>query len=102
MKKVLLSLSLLGLFATAAHAQQAIVQLGPTTPYSTIVCADFVKQPDGAWIGVGRTPFGLGFIQGIIPPVRPIKAGGYIYNNIDLYSQLEEQCHGTVVVRARY
>jgi hypothetical protein len=126
MKKVLLSLSMLGLasaglFGSSAMAADlpgpvvvapgpvvtgyltppVILQIGPTTTFSTINCAEFVKDPDGSWHAVGTTPFGLGFVQGIIPPVRPIKVGGYIYNNIDLWSQLEEQCHGEVV-KARY
>jgi hypothetical protein len=124
MKNALLSLSALGLIGLATSAYAAdlpsrgpvvvqdtavletrwppvIVQLGPTTPYSTINCAEFAKLPDGAWTATGSEKFGLGFVQGIIPPKRPIKSGAYIYNNIDLYSQLEEQCKGAVV-QARY
>lgn len=128
MKKVLLSAAMLGLFGSVSIASAAdlgvalppppppvvvvpelgfgkvppvIVQIGPTTSYSTIQCAEFTKLPDGAWKSLGKTPFGLGFVQGIIPPARPIKVGGYIYNNIDLYSQLEEQCKGALV-QARY
>ena len=105
MKNALVSLSLLGMMATAAHAQSyppVVVQLGPTTDYSTINCANFAKLPDGTWKALSPEKFGLGFVQGIIPPVRPIKVGGFIYNNIDLYSQLELQCVGGGVVRARY
>lgn len=125
MKKALLSLSLFGLLGLAATASAAdltapipvvvvppvtiigglfppvVLQLGPTTSYSTINCAEFSKEPNGTWMSTGSEPFGLGFVQGIIPPARPIKAGGFIYNNIDLYSQLEEQCVGAVV-KARY
>jgi hypothetical protein len=88
--------------AGAAHAQQVVVQLGPTTEYSTINCANFAKSPDGTWRSLNGQLFGLGFVQKIVPPVTPIKSGGWIYNNIDLYSQLELQCGGTVLVRARY
>lgn len=102
MRKLLFSLSLLAMAATTANAQQVVFQLGPTTPYSTIDCTNFVKLPDGAWKALRPVPFGLGFVQGIIPPATPIKVGGYIYNNIDLYSQLNEQCGAGVVVRARY
>lgn len=104
MKKVLVSLALLAFGATAASAQEAVFQLGPTTPYSTIDCINFTKLPDGSWKALRPAPFGLGFVHRIIPPVFPIKSGGYIYNNIDLYSQLEAQCGGaaTTVVRARY
>ena len=77
------------------------MQIGPTTSYSTIVCPNFAKAPDGTWAALNPTPFGLGFVQGIVPPVIPIKSGGFIYNNIDLYTQLELQC-GAVLVRARY
>jgi hypothetical protein len=123
MKKALLSLSIFGLLGMASAASAAdlpstapapvppvvtdvlfpavLIQLGPTTPYSTINCAEFTKLPDGPWKAVGTTPFGLGFVKGILPPARPIKSGGYIYNNIDLYSQLEEQC-SSVIVKARY
>lgn len=128
MKKALLSLSLLGSMSLlgsiglAAPAFAAdlpstapppavpiigqffpavILQIGPTTPYSTINCSEFVKLPEGPWKAIGTTPFGLGFVQGILPPARPIKSGGYIYNNIDLWSQLEEQCTGALV-KARY
>lgn len=108
MKKLIFSLALLGLAAsTAAKAEgfvlpgQSFVQLAPVTDYSTINCANFVKQPDGAWEALNPTPFTVGIITGIIPPIRPIKVGGYIYNNVDLYTQLELQCVGAVV-RARY
>ena len=105
MKKILFSLSLLGLAATSAKAEitaPVVVQFGPTTPYSTINCANFTKLPDGSWKALNPERFGLGFVQGIIPPVLPIKTGGFIYNNIDLYSQLEAQCAVSAVVRARY
>ena len=101
MKNVLFSLSLLGLAATSAQAQ-SFVQLEPTTSYSTIECRNFTKLPDGAWKAVDGVPFSLGIIKGIVPPLRPIKVGGYIYNNVDLYSQLQLQCGGAAVVRARY
>lgn len=123
MKIALVSLSFLGLLGLGAAASAAdlggpapvpvvpvvvgerfppvIFQLGPTTPYSTINCAEFTKLPDGAWKAIGGVPFGLGFTQGIVPPVRAIKVGSYIYNNIDLYSQLELQCAATLV-QARY
>ena len=102
MKRLVFSLSLLAMAVTSAHAQQVVLQLGPTTPFSTIDCANFVKLPDGNWKALRPVPFGLGFVLGIIPPATPIKSGGYIYNNIDLYSQLNEQCGAGVVVRARY
>lgn len=105
MNKVYLSLSLLVLASSGASAQTfppAVVQFGPTTPLSTINCANFVKLPDGAWKALGPERFGLGFVQGIVPPVTPIKLGGWIYNNIDLYSQLQAQCGGTALVRARF
>ncbi len=121
MKKALLSLSVLGLFGLTVSASAAdlggprapaapvvvgekfppaIFQLGPTTPYSTIDCSKFTKLPDGSWKALGARPFGLGFTQGIIPPVRPIKVGNFIYNNIDLFSQLEAQCAATLVQAA--
>lgn len=78
-----------------------VVQFGPTTTYSTIVCPNFAKAPDGTWHALNPQPYSLGFVQGIIPPIVPIKSGGFIYNNIDLYSQLELQC-GATLVRARY
>ena len=111
MKKLILSLVLLGAAAsTPAFAQDfgpvgaaSFVQLAPVTNYSTIACANFAKQPDGAWEALGPQPFTLGIITGIIPPIRPIKVGGFIYNNVDLYTQLELQCSGSgAVVRARY
>lgn len=105
MKRVVISLSMLAIAATAARAEKVppvVLQIGPTSEYSTINCANFVKTPDGPWKALAPVPFGLGFVQGIIPPATPIKSGGYIYNNIDLYSQLEAQCGGAVVVRARY
>ena len=111
MKTTSLTLSLLGALAalgvasTTASAQLAppvVVQIGPTTDYSTINCANFIKLPDGTWQATAPVPFGLGFVQGIIPPVRPIKSGGFIYNNIDLYSQLNAQCGAGVVVTAKY
>ena len=83
------------------HYPPVVVQFGPTSGYSTIVCPNFAKAPDGAWQALNPMPYSLGFTQGIIPPVAPIKSGGFIYNNIDLYSQLELQC-GAALVRARY
>jgi hypothetical protein len=122
MKKLLISLSLLGSLGFAATASAAdlpmaapaapvavvgygvppvVVQLGPTTTYSTIMCANFTKLPDGSWKALVPVEFGLGFVQHIVPPAIPIKSGGFIYNNIDLYSQLELQCE-VGLVRARY
>lgn len=79
-----------------------VVQLGPTTEYSTLVCQNFSKTADGSWLAVRPDQFGLGFVQHIVPPTRPIKVGGYIYNNVDLYSELEYQCGSSATVRARY
>lgn len=126
MKNTVLSLAVVGIVGFAAAASAAdfapppppppaapfavlggskyppvVAQLGPTTSYSTIVCPNFAKTPDGTWVALNPTPYSLGFTQGIIPPVTPIKVGGFIYNNIDLYSQLELQC-GAALVRARY
>ncbi len=107
MKKLLLSLPALALLAsasmisTSAQAQLAFVQLSPVTDASTIVCSNFVKEPDGTWKAVAPVPFSLGIILGIIPPVRAIKSGGYIYNNVDLFTQLNYQC-GSAVVIAKY
>ncbi len=88
-----------GLFAS--KYPPVVAQFGPTTGYSTIVCPNWAKAPDGSWNALNPTPYSLGFVQGIIPPIRPVLVGGYIYNNIDLYSQLELQC-GAALVRARY
>ena len=88
------------MFAASAHAQ-FFVQLSPVTDASTIVCSNFVKESDGTWKAVAPVPFTLGIIRGIIPPVRAIKSGGYIFNNVDLYSQLNYQCGAGVVV-AKY
>lgn len=107
MKKLIRSLPALALLAstsfltTAAHAQ-FFVQLSPVTDASTIVCANFAKEPDGSWKAVAPVPFTLGIIRGIIPPVRAIKSGGYIFNNVDLFSQLNYQCGAGVVVTAKY
>ena len=124
MKTIILSLAVIGAVGFAAAASAAdfappppqpapfgafgpsktppvVAQFGPTTSYSTIVCPNFAKAPDGTWQALNPTPYGLGFTQGIIPPVSPIKVGGFIYNNIDLYSQLELQC-GAALVSARY
>ena len=76
-----------------------IVQIGPTTSYSTIICSNFAKLPDGTWKAISPALFSLGYVEAIVPPVRPIKVGGFIYNNIDLYSQLNAQCTGAVVAR---
>lgn len=101
MKKVLFAASLLAVAGAPVHAQQVVVQFGPTTEYSTLSCANFAKLPDGKWKALNPEKFGLGFVTGIVPPVQPIGSGGYIYNNIDLYSQLNLQC-GSGVVIARY
>ena len=129
MKKLAISLSLLGALGFAAPAlaadlpgpgpapmpgpafspfsffggQQApvVVQFGPTTAFSSINCANFTKLPDGAWKALSPEEFGTGFVQHIVPPAIPIKSGGFIYNNVDLYSQLESQC-SVSLVRARY
>ena len=101
MKKLLISILFLGTAAAPVHAQQAVVQFGPTTDYSTLNCANFARRPDGKWKALNPQMFGLGFVTGIVPPVQPIASGGFIYNNIDLYSQLEVQC-GSGVVVARY
>ncbi len=78
-----------------------IIQFGPTTKYSTINCANWAKLPDGKWKALNPTRFGLGYVQGIVPPPIPIVAGGFIYNNVDLYAQLEAQC-ASGLVTARY
>ncbi len=83
----------------ASRFPPVIVQLGPTTTYSTIICSNFAKLPDGTWKAIAPTQFNLGFVENIVPPLRPIKAGGFIYNNIDLFSQLNAQCTGAVVAR---
>ena len=108
MKKLILSLALLGVAGpTAAYADgvafpgASFVQIAPVTDASNINCANFAKTPDGPWVALNPTPFTLGIVNGIIPPISPIKVGGYIYNNVDLYSQLQLQCAGAVV-RARY
>lgn len=101
MKKLMFALPLLGLCASSAAHAQFFVQLSPVTSASTIVCSNFVKEPDGAWKAVAPTPFTLGIIRGIIPPVRAIKSGSYIYNNVDLWTQLNFQC-GNAVVIAKY
>ncbi len=88
-------------FLNPGKVPPVVVQFGPTTNYSTIVCPNFAKAPDGTWVALNPQPYSLGFVQGIIPPIVPIKSGGFIYNNIDLYSQLELQC-GAALVRARY
>lgn len=80
----------------------AILQFGPTSEFSTLVCQNFVRGPDGSWRTVRSDSFSLGFVQDLIPPARPIKLGGYIFNNIDLYSQLEYQCAASAAVSARY
>ena len=102
MKKLLFTLSLVGLAASTSAQAQFFVQLAPVTDASTIVCANFAKQPDGTWKALAPVPFTLGIIRGIIPPVRSIKSGGYIYNNVDLFSQLNYQCGAAGVVIAKY
>ena len=123
MKTLLVTLSLLGLTAGSALAADlapapppppapldlfsgymlapVVAQLGPTTGFSTIQCRNFTKLPDGSWKALNGTLFGLGFVQKIVPPMSPIKVGGFIYNDIDLYSQLTAQCEVNVVT-ARY
>ena len=102
MKKLIFTLPVLALLAsTSAHAQ-FFVQLAPVTDASTIVCANFVKEADGAWKAVAPVPFSLGIIRGIIPPARAIKSGGYIFNNVDLFTQLNYQCGTAAVVIAKY
>jgi hypothetical protein len=102
MKKGLFALLLLSAAADPVHAQQAIVQFGPTTEFSTLACGNFAKLPDGKWKALNPTKFGLGFVTAIVPPGQSIALGGYIYNNIDLYSQLNMQCSDGVAVTARY
>ena len=101
MVRTLLSLSLLALANPGVHAQQVIVQFGPTTEYSTLNCANFRKIQPNAWRAINAQRFGLGFVQNIVPPITPIVSGNWIYNNIDLYSQLELQCGGIPVI-AKY
>ncbi|MBV9812370.1 MAG: hypothetical protein JO326_06435 [Acetobacteraceae bacterium] len=102
MKKLIFTLPALALLASTSARAQFFVQLAPVTDASTIVCANFVKEADGSWKAVAPVPFTLGIIRGIIPPVRSIKVGGYIYNNVDLYTQLNYQCGSAVVVTAKY
>ena len=119
MKNILLSLSLLGSTATSALAADyapappaspppfterlapVVAQFGPTTGFSTINCSNWTRLGDGTWKALNPTLFSLGFVQDIVPPRPPVKLGGFIYNNIDLFSQLSTQCAATVVT-ARY
>ena len=78
-----------------------VAQFGPTTGFSTINCSNWTRLPDSTWKALNPTLFSLGFVQDIVPPRAPIKVGGFIYNNIDLFSQLSAQCAATVVT-ARY
>ena len=102
MIKTLLLASVLSLAATGVQAQSVVVQFGPTTEYSTLSCSNFARQADGTWRALNATRFSLGFVQNIVPTVRPIRSGGWIYNNIDLFSQLELQCGGLGAVVAKY
>ena len=121
MKNILLSITLLGLTATSALAadyRQApmppaspppftqrvapvVAQFGPTTGFSTINCSNWARLENGSWKALNPTLYSLGFVQDIVPPLAPVKLGGFIYNNIDLFSQLTAQCAATVVT-ARY
>ena len=87
---------------TADRLPPVVLQFGPTSEYSTLRCDNFAKTPDGSWRALRRDTFGLGFVQNIVPPATPIQVGAWIYNNVDLYSQLQLQCSGPGVVRARY
>ncbi len=102
MKKLVLALPLLALVGSTSAKAQFFVQLSPVTDASTIVCANFVKEANGDWKAVAPAPFTLGIIRGIIPPVRAIKSGGFIFNNVDLWTQLNYQCGSAVVVTAKY
>ena len=120
MKKLLFSLSLLGLVGAAGSACAAdlamapppapaastvfppvVAQFGPTTGFSTINCSNWARLENGTWKALNPTLFSLGFVQDIVPPLPPVKLGGFIYNNIDLFSQLTAQCSAAVVT-ARY
>ena len=87
---------------TPGKTPPVVVQFGPHPPATARSCArTSPRRRNGTWQALNPTPYSLGFVQGIIPPIVPIKSGGFIYNNIDLYSQLELQC-GAALVRARY
>lgn len=101
MKKLAYALPLLGLLASSTAHAQFFVQLSPVTTYSTIVCSNFIKEQDATWKSVAPVPFTLGIIRGIIPPAKSIKSGSYIYNNVDLWTQLNTQC-GNATVVAKY
>lgn len=107
MKKLMFSLSAVAMLAsssmisTTSAQAQSFVQLAPVTDVSTIVCSNFAKLPDGTWKALAPVPFTLGIINGIVPPVKTIKSGSYIYNNVDLWTQLNYQC-GSAVVIAKY
>ena len=121
MKNILLSTMLLGLTATAAVAADfapapprpvgppsfmerlapVVAQFGPTTGFSTINCSNWARLENGSWKALNPTLFSLGFVQDIVPPLASVKLGGFIYNNIDLFSQLTAQCSAAVVT-ARY
>ena len=122
MKNILLSTMLLGLTATSAFAADyapsappvpsgpppfterlapVVAQFGPTTGFSTINCSNWARLENGSWKALNPTLFSLGFVQDIVPPLPPVKLGGFIYNNVDLFSQLTAQCSASVVT-ARY
>ena len=101
MVRTFLAAACVMLAATGVGAQQVVVQFGPTTEYSTLSCRNFRKIEKGAWRAINDQRFGLGFVQNIVPPKTPIVSGNWIYNNIDLYTQLELQC-GSVPVIAKY
>ena len=120
MKNIALSTMLLGLTATSALAADyapaprpvspppfterlapVVAQFGPTTGFSTINCSNWARLENGTWKALNPTLFSLGFVQDIVPPLPPVKLGGFIYNNIDLFSQLTAQCSAAVVT-ARY
>ena len=121
MKTILMSTLLLGLTAGSAFAADlapapsrpvgpppfterlapVVAQFGPTTGFSTINCSNWARLENGSWKALNPTLFSLGFVQDIVPPLPPVKLGGFIYNNVDLFSQLTAQCSAAVVT-ARY
>ena len=80
-----LALSITAIASTALAQDQAL-------PETTLLCANFKKNPDGNWVVVDDKPFRLGSTVVTINAGTIIRPGSVMIAGTNMYSLLEATC----------